>query len=337
MASLQQQDFALLARNDQLALADMMESFRQELGELDDPIAVGLTEMPGEADAARKKLAPMLEKVTFHQSAAVYRAAQGDIEAMAVQQQLALETLEQCEELLDEFRRSVAAALDEIEGPTPNVADLVDPTLDDLLRALEREPNAATRLGLGNRRQNLRVLSDWTLYQQRNRKNRGKGDPSEKARARARELMEAAEEPQEESIDGTMTEMEVAIERLLERANEAGDPREADRLRSLAKELQDAVGPGESKAQQRERWRRMAKADKLRNAMRAVANGEQLPNNQWNRLLSSLERGLLQVRGRTAPEEFQRAIEQYRERVGRLRNRAAPVAGDSPSNEEESE
>ena len=48
------------------------------------------------------------------------------------------------------------------------------------------------------------------------------------------------------------------------------------------------------------------------------AAGEPLPDTQWNRILSSLDTGLWQVRRRTPPEEYRRAIEQYQERLRRL-------------------
>jgi hypothetical protein len=54
--------------------------------------------------------------------------------------------------------------------------------------------------------------------------------------------------------------------------------------------------------------------------MRAAATGEPLPESQWNRIVSSLDDGLWQVRRRNSPEEYRRAIEQYRERIRKLVN-----------------
>jgi hypothetical protein len=62
----------------------------------------------------------------------------------------------------------------------------------------------------------------------------------------------------------------------------------------------------------------MARSDQMRAILRAAALGEPLPASQWNRIVSSLDDGLWQVRRRTPPEQYRRAIEQYRERIRKL-------------------
>ncbi len=52
----------------------------------------------------------------------------------------------------------------------------------------------------------------------------------------------------------------------------------------------------------------------------ALAADKTLPDVQWNRILSSLDDGLWQVRRRTPPEQYRKAIEQYQERIRRLRS-----------------
>ncbi len=58
-------------------------------------------------------------------------------------------------------------------------------------------------------------------------------------------------------------------------------------------------------------------ADQAKAALEALANGESLPMNR-DKLMSKLDDGLGQVGGRTPPEDYRRAIEQYQERIRRL-------------------
>ncbi len=50
--------------------------------------------------------------------------------------------------IFDQLRRKTVEALDKIEVEDPNIADLEDPTLDQFLAGLEREPDIEAQLGL---------------------------------------------------------------------------------------------------------------------------------------------------------------------------------------------
>ena len=67
-----------------------------------------------------------------------------------------------------------------------------------------------------------------------------------------------------------------------------------------------------------EEWQKIVRSDQMKAVLRATATGEPLPDTQWNRILSSLDKGLWQVRRRTPPEEYRQAIEQYQDRIRRL-------------------
>jgi hypothetical protein len=69
-----------------------------------------------------------------------------------------------------------------------------------------------------------------------------------------------------------------------------------------------------------QQWQKMVRSDQMQAILRAAAKGEPLPDSQWNRIMSSLDDGLWQVRRRTPPEEYRPAIEQYQERIRRLMN-----------------
>ncbi len=70
----------------------------------------------------------------------------------------------------------------------------------------------------------------------------------------------------------------------------------------------------------RRRWQELAESDELTAMLEALAKGEPIPDTQWNRLISTLDTGLWQVRGRTPPEDYREAIEQYQDQIRRLLN-----------------
>jgi hypothetical protein len=56
----------------------------------------------------------------------------------------------------------------------------------------------------------------------------------------------------------------------------------------------------------------------MKEAVKALANANNLPAEQWNKLISTLDDGLWQVGGRTLPEDYRKSIEQYQERIRKL-------------------
>jgi hypothetical protein len=84
----------------------------------------------------------------------------------------------------------------------------------------------------------------------------------------------------------------------------------AESMRRMQGQLQD--GPNERT------WDELAESDQAKETLRALARGEAIPDGQWNKLLSTLEDGLWQVRGKTPPAEYRKAIEQYQDRIRQL-------------------
>ena len=84
----------------------------------------------------------------------------------------------------------------------------------------------------------------------------------------------------------------------------------------LAQMLQEAREGGLS----RDKWVELANADEMKAMMEAFAKGLPIPDSQWNRLLSTLDTGLWQVRGRTPPEDYRKPIEQYQDLIRRVLN-----------------
>ena len=77
-----------------------------------------------------------------------------------MQLEKALNGFDEAGKLLDKIRRKTIEVLDKEDVPDPNIADLQDPTLDQFLAQLEREPDIEAQLGIPNRPRNIRVLQD---------------------------------------------------------------------------------------------------------------------------------------------------------------------------------
>jgi hypothetical protein len=114
------------------------------------------------------------------------------------------------------------------------------------------------------------------------------------------------------------------IEELRRRAADPElDQEQAAKLRQqserLEAERQRRAAAGDDGGAARKKREERARAEQLRAMIEALAADKTLPDVQWNRVLSSLDDGLWQVRRRTPPEQYRKAIEQYQERIRRLR------------------
>jgi hypothetical protein len=67
-------------------------------------------------------------------------------------------------------------------------------------------------------------------------------------------------------------------------------------------------------------WDELAQSDQAKEILQALARGEAIPDQQWNKLLSTLEDGLWQVRGKTPPADYRKAIEQYQDHIRQVLN-----------------
>lgn len=85
----------------------------------------------------------------------------------------------------------------------------------------------------------------------------------------------------------------------------------AQRMSKALEEMKDGQNPAQL-------WRQMVEADQAKAVLEALAKGETLPDDQWNKLMSTLDDGLEQVGGRTPPEDYRKAIEQYQDRIRQL-------------------
>ena len=115
-------------------------------------------------------------------------------------------------------------------------------------------------------------------------------------------------------------QMKKSIEQLEERMQDPATTDEQRRqLQEMAERLAQAQEEMKNELTPEQLWRRMVEADRTKAAMEALAKGETLPDEQWNKLMSSLDDGLGQVGGKTPPEDYRKAIEQYQDRIRLLK------------------
>lgn len=282
-----------------------------------------------------------MEAVTFNQAAATFAATKDRLAVAEAQEIMALDGFEKAEKLFDQIRRSVVAALDAYDVDDPNIADLRDPTLDEFLARLEREPNIEAQLGIPNRPRNLRVLAQAMTGQQ------GGGgellsDAREAARQRARKAMQMVDEERrrgkkddrEEKSESQMTaeerqeqqkakEMQERLEKSLasirEKIEDPQTPKEQRRkLEEMAENMQRVLTQAGDDPDSGGEWQRIVESEKANEMLKALASGKKLPDSQWNKLLSTLDDGVWQVGGKTPPEDYRKAIERYQERIRQL-------------------
>jgi hypothetical protein len=296
---------------------------------------------PGTIRDLVRELQRVMESITFSQSAAVFAMTNDQLDRAEMMQLRAMEGFEKAEKLFDRIRREVVAALDEYDMPDPNIADLRDPTLDEFLAQLEREPNIEAQLGIPNRPRNLRLIADTMTWQQNGAG--ALGDSQAAARARAEQAMKmqrnssAKDRQEEQGEQRQMTDeerqqlaeakdmqemLEKSLASIEEKAKDpAITPEQRRKLEQMAANMKRMLGEaGNRHDPTDEEWERIAEADQAKEILRALARGEAIPDQQWNRLLSTLDDGLWQVRGRTPPEDYRKAIEQYQDRIRQLMN-----------------
>ncbi|QDU38065.1 hypothetical protein Mal4_23850 [Maioricimonas rarisocia] len=328
-----------LAEVDQHQLAIATELLRTDMFEIEDELSTQFqqdldSELPGEIVDMIRQLHRVMEALTMNQQAATFALSEDRLEAAEEQQALALDRFDEAEELFDRIRRAVIAALDEYDPPDPNIADLEDPTLDEFLAQLEREPNIQSQLGIPNRPRNLRVITDLIAVQQQAGGMLGQSEEAARSRARTAKkreetLNDDATPPNREMSEeerqqlAKAEDMKQMLEKSLQQIQEkAADPatsaEQRRRLEEMARNLQRMLEQMGQPNADADAWERIAESDRAKEVLQALARGEAIPEEQWNRLLSTLDDGLWQVRRRTPPEDYRKAIEQYQERIRQL-------------------
>ncbi|MCA8997967.1 MAG: hypothetical protein KDA80_13305 [Planctomycetaceae bacterium] len=345
-----QDQYATLGRVDQWQVNVATELLRLEMqgmeGELGGQFQQQAeTDLPGEIVDLIRRLHRVMEALTFNQSAATFALSRKKLERASEQQALALERFEEAEDLFDQIRRAVIQELDQYEVRDPNIADLEDPTLDEFLARLEREPNIEAQLGIPGRPRNIRISSDLAMAAA------SVGyltDSEEQAvrRAKAAMQMEKARQEQQNAEQKTPMEMTEEEREQLARAEEAQEmlekslleiqeqiddpmttPEQRQKLKEMAQNLERMRQELSETNASVEAWERIAQEAQTKEILEALAKGEAIPDSQWNKLLSTLADGLWQVRGKVPPEEYRPAIEQYQDRIREVMS-TLPASGE---------
>ena len=291
------------------------------------------SELPGEISDMIRTLHRLMETITFNQIAACFRSGDDDLDAASEQQQLAMQRLADAEELFDKIRRAIVKDLDKYDPRDPNIADLQDPTLDEFLARLEREPNIAAQLGIPLRRSNLRIRADSVMWQQASGGNLGMSQEAAGERARKAMKMKKTDnqskreaKPTKEMTQGEQEKREQAkqaqaklAKTLIEIEQQQKDGKrsqaEKQRLEEMAEKIKQLMQQDSDDESAQRVWQQIVQADDAKQLVQAIKGGDPIADEQWNRLLSTLDDGLWQVKGNRPPEAYRKAIEQYQNQI----------------------
>lgn len=338
------QEYPLMASGDQRRLgiateqlrvsllsmeSELQQQFQRAAGNTEEPVSV-----PQEVRELVYELQRMMEGITLNQAAATYSLSVPDLADAELQQYKALEGFHNVEDLFERIRRTVVAYLDEYEVDDPTIDQLVDPTLDQFLEELEREPNIEAQLGIPRRPSNLRVIADTMRWQLQ--AGALLGDSVDATRKRMQEAMKKKQQekqtagtkpddPEEQKPDPEtdVKDLEEMIRRSVAKLeekmeNEETSEAERQKLEAMAENMRRFLKDSRDQPSAQQLWRKIAESDQAEAMLKAMARGEALPDQQWNKILSTLNEGLWQMHGRTPPEEYRKSIEQYQDQVRRL-------------------
>lgn len=115
-------------------------------------------------------------------------------------------------------------------------------------------------------------------------------------------------------------DLEKTLAMLKESKAPSSDPADPQRIELLTRDLHRLLDQMRKEPSADNRWKMVAEFERKKEILKAVARGERIPDEQWNKLLSKLDDGLWQVGGRSLPEEYRKAIEQYQEQIRKLTN-----------------
>ena len=148
--------------------AQLAGSLQSESGSLPEPIA----------EKAQELLETLDQEVAISQTSAVYALRENEISSAITRQDQAVAAMEKAEQLLHELLTMAIKELDKLPVQDPIASALEDPTLDELLAALERELESADDLGIPPRPNNLNVIGDMTMPGQGQGQGQGQGGGS---------------------------------------------------------------------------------------------------------------------------------------------------------------
>ncbi|MCG6155918.1 hypothetical protein [Rubinisphaera margarita] len=341
MQAIGKRHYGDLVNRDQIRLTIATEELRAGLLGIEDDLRAEFQreeeiELPQEIVDLINKLQRQMETITVHQQSSTFSFQSDQLPEAEARLINVLDAFEDAEKTFDDIRRKVVEILDEQDVRDPNIADLEDPTLDRFLAQLEREPGIDALLGIPDRPQNLRELAD--LYSNRGAATRDLADANEEAMARAEKTksMPPPQQPRNRrenrnqdpsEVDEDMQQAQQRMQEMLRESmqnldeqlkDETLNSQQRERLQRLKQELARIQEETRQNVNEAARWQQFAEADQVQESIRAMARGEMVPDEQWNRVLSTLGEGLWQMKGDQPPEEYRKSIEQYQQVLQQL-------------------
>lgn len=192
---------------------------------------------------AKQLLSTLDTEVAANQLAATFALRRKQETQSAAKEKAAVEAFEKTERLFDELMRATLDELDKLPTQDPITSLLEDPTLDQLLAALENEAQLAELLGIPNRPSNLQIIRDWMQPS-----NRGGGGGtgrmiSEELRRQAKQNQRNAEQAYRRALDRALKVQRATVQKSAPRAKPAAERVEWNSLLStLSENLEQGDG-----------------------------------------------------------------------------------------------
>lgn len=162
---LQKGDYWQEAAVEQYKLAMETDTLAGKLADIEVQVTAQVpsgTEASAKISQKAKQLLSTLDtEVAANQLAATFALRRKQETQSAAKEKAAVEAFEKTERLFDELMRATLDELDKLPVQDPITSLLEDPTLDQLLAALESEAQLAELLGIPNRPSNLQIIRDW--------------------------------------------------------------------------------------------------------------------------------------------------------------------------------
>jgi hypothetical protein len=149
--------YRLAEESDRLAgkLGDIEQTLSGLLGRRDNKLPEPI------AEKAREFIAALDKQAAPNQLAAVYALRGNQMPRATERQQAAYNGLATAEKAFDDMMKLAVIEMDKLPVQDPISQLLNDPTLDELLAALEQELPLAELLGINPRPTNLQIIGDW--------------------------------------------------------------------------------------------------------------------------------------------------------------------------------
>jgi hypothetical protein len=241
-------NYARAAEVAQYRLAEQTDRLAGKLGDIEQTL-LGLLQRRDNklpepiAAKAREFLTALDKQAQPNQLAAVYALRGNQMPRATERQQAAHEGLVAAEKAFDEMMRLAVTEMDKLPVQDPIAQLLQDPTLDELLAALEQEAGLEELLGISPRPTNLQIVGDWL------RPGSGGGGGGSGAGMLGNQMRQRGNRARQR-IDRSYAE---AIKRALKESNErkaVGQPQPAVMVNwnKLVSELGDDLQQGRDKA-----------------------------------------------------------------------------------------